>query len=110
MTHSFPSRRTSDLLKITSGPTTKGHHDSYLICAGSEQEMEEWIAAIENATFSNPYQQLLEERKRKQQQPEPVPKPAPANGTGGKEKKKEKKKNKIGRAHDQTTVTNTHHV
>jgi len=79
-------------VKITSGQTTKGHHDSYLICATSEQEMEEWISAIENSVFSNPYQQLIEERKRKQKALESALTPVASKSKGDKNQKAKKLK------------------
>jgi triacylglycerol lipase len=83
-----PNKDQVKAVKMSSGQTTKGHHDSYLICAANEQEMEDWVSAIENSSFTNPYQQLLEERKRKQQQ---LASQTTANGKGAKDKKEEKK-------------------
>ena len=40
----------------------KGHHDSYLLCASSKQEMEEWMDAISRQSFDNQFKALMERR------------------------------------------------
>lgn len=59
----FSTQEQVKAMKIEAGAISKGHHDSYFICAESQQEMQEWIDAISNNIFTNPYQALIEKKK-----------------------------------------------
>jgi len=52
-------------MKRSAGQIQKGHHDSYLFCASSKQEMEEWMEAISLNSFDNQFKALMEMKFRK---------------------------------------------
>ena len=55
-----PTENTSiKAMKRTQGQIQKGHHESYFISAKSTSEMEEWMEAISDNIFSNPYKKLI---------------------------------------------------
>ena len=50
-------------MKRVDGTIQKGHHSSYMISAGDEKVMNDWIEAIKQNSFTNPYMQLIMKKK-----------------------------------------------
>jgi len=44
------------------GSVVKGHHDSYVIGANSEEELNEWMRVIESNIFKNPFVELVRKK------------------------------------------------
>eukprot|EP01103_Thecamoeba_quadrilineata_P012983 TRINITY_DN3475_c0_g1_i2.p1 TRINITY_DN3475_c0_g1~~TRINITY_DN3475_c0_g1_i2.p1 ORF type:complete len:425 (+),score=127.21 TRINITY_DN3475_c0_g1_i2:1368-2642(+) len=49
--------------KMEDGVVVKGNHSEYIMCANSQEEMDEWMRSIEEHMHKDPFFELLEQKK-----------------------------------------------